>query len=212
MQEELRGELYLYHLLRRLLLGEPTREVINEIAALPVPPGNDLPTQGIALMINAVRSNAPRLDEWLGELAVEYARVFIGPIKPLAVPYASFYLSESHQLMTEETIDVRRKYLEAGMALNEIYSVPDDHVGIELEFLYYLTHETTALQQQGRHAEASTLETMKTDFLSNHMAHWAPDFAGQIVSSTNEDFYKGVALLLESLFRDPERVNRNETL
>ena len=202
MQEEMQGELYLYHLLRRLFLSEPTRKLLDEIGALPVPPEGELPTQWITLMINAVQSNAPRRDAWLEELAVEYARLFIGPIKPLAVPYASFYLSESHQLMTDETVEVRGRYLEAGMALKELYSVPDDHIGIELEFLYYLTKEAFALQRQGYEREAVTLEAMKTDFLADHMAQWVPDFASQVASTTQQDFYKGTALLLASLFRD----------
>lgn len=212
MQEEMQGEVYLYHLLRRLFLTEPTRELLGEIGALPVQPGDDASVQGITLMVNAVQRNAVRLDAWVEELAVEYSRLFIGPIKPLAVPYGSFYISESHQLMTEETIEVRRRYLDAGMALKELYRVPDDHVGIELEFLYYLANETISLRQKGLEAEAVSLDAMKTDFLTDHMAKWVPVFTGQIVSSTNEDFYKGVASLLGSLFRDPERVTRNETL
>ncbi|MFN3406991.1 MAG: molecular chaperone TorD family protein [Caldimicrobium sp.] len=36
------------------------------------------------------------------------------------MPYASFYLSESRSLMTEETIDIRRRYLEAGMAVKDL--------------------------------------------------------------------------------------------
>lgn len=202
MQEETQGELYLYDLLRRLFLSEPTRELLGEIGALPVPPEGDLPTQGISLMIKTVQGNASRLDAWLEEVAVEYARLFIGPIKPLAVPYASFYLSESHQLMTDETIEVRGRYLEAGMALKELHSVPDDHIGIELEFLYHLTKEAFALLRQGGEGEAATLEAMKTDFLANHMAKWVPDFAEQVGSSTQQDLYKGAALMLASLFRE----------
>lgn len=200
MQDEKLGEIYLYDLLRRVFLNEPTPELLNEIMGFPLPHEGDLAAQGMTLLINAVQCNASRLETWIEELAIEYARLFIGPIKPLAVPYASFYLSETRQLMTDETICVRGKYLEAGIALKELYSVPDDHIGIELEFLYHLAHEILSLEQKDNHSEASALEEIKTDFFANHVAQWVPEFTEHIVSSTQEDFYKGAALLLKGAF------------
>jgi len=32
------------------------------------------------------------------------------------------------QLMSEETLAVRKKYLEAGVGLKDLYQVPDDHI------------------------------------------------------------------------------------
>ncbi len=66
--------------------------------------------------------------------------------------------------MTEETIDVRKRYLEAGMAVKELYSIPDDHIGIELEFIYYLTQRIIELFEQGQREEASRLFEIRSDF------------------------------------------------
>ena len=43
--------------------------------------------------------------------------------------------------MTEETLVVRALYLNAGMVVQNLHRVPDDHLGIELEFLYWLTQQ-----------------------------------------------------------------------
>lgn len=197
MIEELKDEVYLYNLLRQLLLKEPTKELINDLSKIePVNEAGDEINYGLRILIESIRKNQYRLDEWLEELAIEYASLFIGPQNPSAVPYASFYLSESRSLMTEETIDVRKRYLEAGMAVKELYSIPDDHIGIELEFIYYLTQKIIELFEQGEREDASRLFEIREDFLREHMRKWLPLFADKILESTNEDFYKGTAFIL----------------
>ena len=203
MIDELREELYLYNLLRQLFLKEPTKELINELAKIDPPDETDAEINyGLKLLIESIRKNEYRLDEWLEELALEYARLFIGPKNPPAVPYASFYLSESRSLMTDETIDVRKRYLEAGMAVKNLYSIPDDHIGIELEFIYYLTQKIIELFEQGQREDASRLFEMRSDFLSDHMASWLPFFADKVIKFTAEDFYKGAAFILRGIVED----------
>jgi TorA maturation chaperone TorD len=197
---ELREELYLYNFLRQLFLKEPTKELVTDIAKIDMPVETDGEiNQGLKLMIDSANNNLHRLDKWLEELALEYARLFIGPKNPPAVPYASFYLSESRSLMTEETIDVRKRYLEAGMAVKELYSIPDDHIGIEWEFIYYLTQRIIELFEQGQREEASRLFEIRSDFFSKHMTLWLPFFADKVFESTQEDFYKGAALILRGV-------------
>ncbi|MBI3591935.1 MAG: molecular chaperone TorD family protein [Nitrospirae bacterium] len=198
MIDELREELYLYNLLRQLFLKEPSKELINATAKIDPPDETDDEINyGLKLLIESARKNEYRLNAWLEELALEYARLFIGPQNPPAVPYASFYLSESHSLMTDETIDVRKQYLEAGMAVKELYSIPDDHIGIELEFIYYLTQKTIELFEQEQREKAARLFEMRSDFLTKHMAQWVPLFVERILNSTHEDFYKGAAIMLK---------------
>lgn len=221
MIEELKEELYLYNLLRQVFLKEPSKELIEGIGKIhvhseidennpPSPPFNkgglgglsDEISYGLNLIVDSVKKNEHRANEWIEELALEYARLFIGPKNPPAVPYASFYLSESHSLMTDETIDVRKRYLEAGIAVRELYSIPDDHISIELEFIYYLTQKIIELFEQGQREEASRLFEMRSDFLSEHMALWVPFFVDTVIEFTQEDFYKGAASVLRGIIED----------
>lgn len=151
-------------------------------------------------MVDAARKNSHRLDQWIEDLSIEYARLFIGPRNPPAVPYASFYLSESHSLMTDETIKVRKTYLDAGMAVKELHSVPDDHIGIELEFVYSLTRKMLDLLEQGAREDAHHFFEIRSDFLNGHMASWVPCFLREVMESTSDDFYRGAALMLKELF------------
>lgn len=202
MLESLRGESYLYNLLRQLYLAEPTKEVVADMARIDAPQGTDPVTQGIRLLSEAAKKNGEELD-WLDCLAVEYAGLFLGPVKPRAIPYASFYLSESRELMTDETIEVRKRYLEGGMALKDLYRFPDDHIGVELEFLFHLTGEIIDRLEQSKPDEATNLLAMRNAFIQEHMARWVPSFTENIIESTNEDFYRGAASLLRGMVEMP---------
>jgi TorA maturation chaperone TorD len=200
MIDELKDELHLYNLLRQVFLKEPTKELVTDIGKIGLTDeSDDEVSHGLNLMVNLVKKNEHRLDEWIEELAIEYARLFIGPKNPPAVPYASFYLSESHSLMTDETIDVRKRYLEEGMAVKELYSVPDDHIGIELEFIYYLTKRIVEAFEHGERGESSRLLEIRSNFLNEHMAPWVPFFVDRILVSAQEDFYKGAAFILRGI-------------
>lgn len=198
MIDELKEELFIFDLLRQLFLREPTRELIEGISGVDLPKAaEDEISYGLKLMVDSVRKNSHRLHEWTEELAVEYARLFVGPKNPPAMPYASFYLSESRSLMTDETIDVRKAYLDAGLAVRELHSVPDDHIGIELEFIYDLTQRIIKFFEEGQREEASRLFEIRSDFIRGHMTLWVPFFVEKIMESTLEDFYKGASFMLK---------------
>lgn len=201
MIDELKEEIPLYNLLRQLFLKEPTKEIILALSDISLDESEEIEA-GLKLMASAVKKNRDRLEVWIEELAIEYARLFIGPKNPPAIPYASFYLSESSSLITDETIEVRKKYLEAGIAVKDLYSIPDDHIGIELEFVYYLTQEIIEHFEKGEREESSRLFELRRDFLSDHMALWAPFFIDKVLESTQENFYKGAALILRGIVED----------
>lgn len=67
--------------------------------------------------------------------AAEFAfnRLFVGPMAPEAPPYASCYLEDEPRLMGETTLTVRRIYEMAGLSSPFQGSLPDDHLGLELD-------------------------------------------------------------------------------
>ncbi len=196
--QERHGELYIFTLLARIFSVEPTPEFLRELAALHLPADTEENTpQGMRRMVEVVRRHGDGIEELQEELSMEFARLFLGPIKPVAIPYASWYLSESRQLMADETIDVRRRYLETGMAVKDLYSTPDDHIGIELEFLGHLTGEMIAAHEAGRQERLKDLESARDGFINEHLKQWAPAFIATILDSDADAFYKGAAQLLE---------------
>ena len=194
--QELHGEMYCYDLLRRIFSVEPSLELLQQIGGIKPLDGTDEISRGMKQMVDSVKRNEGRLEEWREELSVEFARLFLGPIRPIAVSYASYYLSESRQLMTEETIDVRRRYLEAGMAVKDLYSIPDDHICIELEFLYYLTGEIIRAHEVDVQERVREMERVRDEFVNDHLLRWVPMFVDRITDSEGDEFYRGAAILL----------------
>lgn len=199
MIEELKEKKHIFKLLKHIFWAEPSGDFLKDVATMEAIPEDDDLDKGLNKIISAVRCNKDRLDKYTEELAVEFARLFIGPRNPSAIPYASFYLSESKTMMSDVTLDVRKMYLDAGMAVKELYSLPDDHIAIELEFLQYLTERIIELFEKGNREEASLLYEMQGRFLKDHISKWITSFANNVIASTNEDFYRGAAYMLNGL-------------
>lgn len=207
MKDDLKAELLPLNLLRQVFLVEPDKKLLEGIGEIKINSEGETGTGGLKGMHDSVRQNKNRLNEWAEQLSLEFARLFIGPVDPPAIPYASFYLSESHSLMTEETIAVRKQYLEAGVALKNLYQMPDDHIAIELDFLYYLTERAVELFENGKNAQAEKLLNLRGDFLKDHFVLWAPAFVHRILESTEEDYFRGAASFLLEMIKYYSRGN-----
>lgn len=100
------------------------------------------------------------------DIEYDYNRLFVGPGKLLAPPYASAYLNGGGPLMQSDTIAARNFYLEAGIEVKEKNAVPDDALHLELEFSCYLLHEAArendAKRQLGRYRK----------FYLEHLGRW----------------------------------------
>jgi len=190
-------EIEILALLKQIFWTEPTKNLFKNLQVIPAISGETKIDKGLNLLSGVVVENKNRQDAYLEDLAIEYARLFIGPQKPAAVPYASFYLTESKTMMSEVTTDVRKKYLDAGIAVKDLYKLPDDHIAIELEFLQYLVQRIIKLFDDGKHnEEALKLFEMREKFLNEHFEKWVPLFEENIVKAAPDKFYLGASLLL----------------
>lgn len=202
MIEDIRAERNILGLLKHIFLKEPSKELLHELEKINTITEDDDIDKGFRLIANAIKKNENRLNEYIEDLSVEFARLFLGPKNPPAVPYASFYLSESKTVMTDVTSNVRKRYLDAGMAVKDLYSTPDDHIGIELEFISYLTEKIIDLYEDGNQAEASKLFEIRNNFIKEHMSLWIPLFVEKILEFSKEIYYKGAAIILEEVVEE----------
>ena len=137
-------------------------------------------------------------DEWergltgREELALAYARLFLGPFEILASPYASFYLEPDQRLMGEVSQSVAGFYVEAGLDPGPGPREAPDHVALEWEFMYFVTHQYLTT------GEDSWIERRQA-FAATHLARWIPSLAGAIKRAGQHAFYDALAVLLTSL-------------
>jgi len=122
-------------------------------------------------------------------LALAYARLFLGPFEILASPYASFYLQPDQQLMGPVSQSVAAVYAGAGLEPAPGPREAPDHVMLEWEFMYFVTHQHLVT------GETSWLERRRA-FMSTHVKRWMPSLADAMTRAGAHDFYDGLATLM----------------
>ena len=192
-------ELVALDALRRLFLNGPELAWVEAVAGLDPPDGFDPVASGLRALRDAILATRNRPAGWQEALEAEYTRLLIGPGDVPAMPYGSFYLSPSRHLMTEETLAVRQCYLEAGLAVERLNQTPDDHVGVELEFLYFLGQRAAQAAMQGDQAGAAAALNARRSFVADHCGRWMPAFALRMQAATSEPVLVAAARLLAAL-------------
>jgi TorA maturation chaperone TorD len=189
-QQLMRARQNVYDLLRCFFLQEPSEDffkALKEEDFLKNLQGYhpDL-DQGVELLSAVISS--PTMNLILPDLVLEFTRLFIGPF-PIPL-YESVHRSESGLVMQPETVAVRRKYMEAGLVVNPEQSFPDDHIGAELEFVFYLCQKAARAEE----AEArEALLKMQQNFFREHLVVWVSPLCDRLFQEAQFPYFKGVA-------------------
>ncbi len=125
------------------------------------------------------------------DLAVDYARVFLsaGVYDGMtAEPYESAFTSEDHLLYQEARDQVMRIYRENGFAVDPSLHMPEDHLGVELEFLARMASRTAdavdgapgADGDADPDAQAARLAAVQAEFIERHVLNWVDDLTDKV--------------------------------
>lgn len=195
---ELESQAVALDLLRHAFLNGPTVGLINAIASVR-PHELDLAPEAVTAfnqLVKLAHGNRDRLAAWLEVIQVEYTRLFIGPQEPPVLLYASYHLLPTPSVMSEETLAVRDAYMESGLVVERLDSLPDDHLGVELEFLFALTRAAADADDE---MEAMRLLADRSQFIKRHLAAWSGQVADQISKETQDPFHGALASLLRNV-------------
>lgn len=140
-----------------------------------------------ALMEESIRNYS---DE---KLAVEYARLFLGPFEIKAPPYGSLYLDGERRVMGDSTMEVIRFYEEAGLSGDKDCMDLPDHIAIELEFVSYLIFKETEALGKSDFVTALDMVSRQEQFLDKFLGRWIEPFCEKIKESTENGFYTALA-------------------
>lgn len=141
----------------------------------------------------------------LEELAVEFARLFLGP-GPHISPHESAQIEHAEQLMGRQTHAVERFIQGAGFDYKADFHGLPDHISVELEFMADLTRlEGEAWEKADFDAALNCLEYEK-DFLDTHLGRWAPAFCRKVEEQAELSLY-GAMARLTTAFLTQEQVD-----
>ena len=134
------------------------------------------------------------------ELAVDYARVFLGAgsyDRILAPPYESVFTSEERILMQDARDEVLAIYRSAGLDKKNSWKEGEDHVALELEFEQVLANRTAEALRKSDEEEAAALLTTQRNFLEDHLLSWVPMMTTDMKRFAKTDLYQGLAYLTD---------------
>ncbi|MDF2626946.1 MAG: dmsD2 [Symbiobacteriaceae bacterium] len=196
---------FAYGLLMQAFLAEPRAEQVRYLAEsgavslFPFGERSDLIRQGME-RVGAYLADPENLtDEAMGRLRWDYTRLFIGPDRLPAPPWESAYRTEEHVLFGEETLAVRRAFLSYGLVPKAMGSEPDDHIGLELNFMFETCRLAAEAAEEGDGARADRVLRDQQTFLTEHLLRWAPEFGADVAKDAQTGFYQGMALMLTGL-------------
>jgi TorA maturation chaperone TorD len=194
---------YLYRLLQNLFGNSPTPEAIQILTSEYTQ--TSLSLLSIEESFEAVKDFAEQFadnkKEALEKASSEYTRLFIGPAKLPAPPWESVYVTKERLIFQESTLRVRQCYLKYHYLPVHYRSEADDHIALELDFMYNLSHMAEAAFEEGKIDEV--IERLKDQkaFLVDHLLVWVPQYVSILETATNHPLFKGMALILEKLLK-----------
>ncbi|MGB9698004.1 MAG: TorD/DmsD family molecular chaperone [Thermodesulfobacteriota bacterium] len=191
-QQLMRARQNIYDLLRCFYLQEPAAnflEALREIDFFPALSGyHPILDKGLDLLRQTIFAAPPT--HLASSLIPEYTRLFIGP-QPIPL-YESVYRSSSGLLNQEETLAVRKFYKEAGLLVHPACSIPEDHIGTELEFVFFLCQRAAQAQEK---KEQEFWAEIQYRFFRDHLRQWINLFCDRLFQETTAPYYQAVSLM-----------------
>lgn len=199
---------YLYEFLQHLFGNEPTAELLDAATSehtrdtLELFLDEDDSLRSYLDML-AELTRAGTIDDaaTLDKLKSEYTRLLIGPHELPAPPWESVYLSKERTLFQENTLQVRRTYLQYQFLPVNYPHEADDHLAIELDFMVHLAKLTQEQFEQRNTESTLKLLTDQKVFLEHHLLLWIDDFAEDIQNSKTRHFYPQTAMLTSRILK-----------
>ncbi|HWI65418.1 MAG TPA: molecular chaperone TorD family protein [Symbiobacteriaceae bacterium] len=207
---EIRAQVY--QLLAALYLSPPDQTALDAlrnpsfVADFPLGRGAGDVEAGLSRLAEALPGVTDR------GLMEEFWHLF-GTLGPAAAPpWQSVYLDREHVLMGEETLRVRALFARFGLASALADRQPEDHLGLQLQFLSIMAARTAEQLAAGDEAGARLLLEGTLECLEANLLRWVDQFARLAEAASETGFYAGLSRLTLGLLRfDQDQVRQTLT-
>ncbi len=198
----LTGEMLTLGLLGKAFYSYPERQWLQSLVDgdvfSQVPFASDQPAvvAGLGILQEWSKKNHGGIpDQEFDDLRADYTRLFIGPGMVLTPPWESVHFSDERLTFQVQTLHVREWYRRFGLQTTKLYQEPDDHIGLEFEFVAHLARMALSALEQKDQARFDELMDAQHKFLAEHLLRWVPALCADIQAKSGTDFYRGIALL-----------------
>jgi TorA maturation chaperone TorD len=195
------GRSYVYQMLQVLFAAEPEADILRDVVSrnsretvsLMFEPDVPEVRDFCACLSEAEKSLEKNEAAYVDALRSEYTRLFIGPAALAAPPWESVYTTQEKILFHEATLEVRRFYYKRNFLPTGYPNVADDHIAIELDFMYRLAAKTLESHTSEATEEVLALVADQRDFLTGHLLKWSGRYAEALGSTKAGPLYPAAA-------------------
>lgn len=110
-------------------------------------------------------------------------------------PFESVHRSPDGLVFDLETLAVRECYRKLDLEAPKLNSEPDDHIGLEINFLMTACLRAHQALTSGDQQEATRLTWIAADFTRDHLLQWAPQMLAEATQAAQTHWVKGMELL-----------------
>ncbi|MBI4288015.1 MAG: molecular chaperone TorD family protein [Chloroflexi bacterium] len=121
----------------------------------------------------------------------DYLQAFGHTVSPDSPPYEAEYGNTSIYQQATRLGDVAAFYRSSGLESTSEERL--DHIGVEMEFMYFLTFKEAFAWERYGAEKAGLCREMQKTFLEGHLGCWAPLFLRLLERKTTGRFYQVVA-------------------
>ncbi len=151
-------------------------------------------------------------DELIEDLAVEYARLFLGPAKHIS-PHESIHHDTGDgdwgQLWGKSTVEVKKFIETAGLEYKSEYTGLPDHISVELEFMQEATKREAQARKENDSDGLLYCLKMEKKFIDEHVAKWIPIFCDIVISQAELPFYREMAKVTKQFMKfEKDEINK----
>jgi DMSO reductase family type II enzyme chaperone len=134
------------------------------------------------------------------DLQAAYRRLFGHTLAADCALYELLYRGGDIFQQAHALADIAGWYRAFGLAIAPEAKERVDHIGVELEFMYVLTHKEAHALARGATDRAQLCVETQIGFLLEHLGRWGPLFARRLRQQAPPGFYAALAAALEAFF------------
>jgi len=150
--------------------------------------------------------------ELLEELAVEYARLFLGPGRHVSPHESVHHEREDGQwgsLWGKSTVEVKKLIESTGLDYKDAYKGMPDHISVEFEFIQQVILREEKAWEEADNKTASDCRQLEKKFIEEHLARWIPIFCDKVIGEAELPFYREMAVLTRKFIEfEKEKINK----
>ncbi|MDO4665841.1 MAG: molecular chaperone TorD family protein [Actinomycetaceae bacterium] len=164
-------------------------QVVSTLSEWPVPENAEI-VRGKQLILASAEGGEDEYTRWRDQ------DLLYGITASAKVPpYESVHRGEDHLIFDTQTVQVRRAFFEMGYEAPKIGHEPDDHIGLELDFLSKCCLRAADLLEDGEGEKAEEVLAATVNFTTDHFLQWVPGMLEAAAQNAQTQWVQGIMWL-----------------